>query len=233
MIVKKRLQNYIKSPMTEQEKSTLISQQEKEMKKQRIYSIVLLCLLPFLKTIIDLFSIFINEVGRNIRFDGMSATEILVTNIIAFIIGYIVIKSSSKLGKIKGFIISYVVLLGCAYAYVITHSDENNVASMFIATSLVSILMSGLLLMIFNSYLTDRLNDKYTAIYDNKSYLINSNSLIETNDINENTLINNESKMFYKNIKKLNRKLYKFEYDIIVDMNLKEYEIELNNLVVQ
>lgn len=231
MIVKKMLQEYIKSPMTDQEKHILLSQQEKENKRQNTYNIALLCLLPFLKTIIDLFSIIINEVGRNIRFDGMSATEILVTNIIAFIIGYTVIKSSSKLGKIKGFIVSYIVLLGFACAYVMTQSAENNAVSMFIATSLVSTLMSGLVLIMVNIYLTDRTNNKYTLSYDNKSYLLNSNSLIETNDINVNTLMNSESKMFYDNIKKLNRTPYQFEKDLIVQMNLKEYEFELKNIV--
>lgn len=233
MIVKKTLQDYIKSPMTEQEKHMLLSQQEKENKKQNTYNIALLCLLPFLKTIIDLFSIFINEVGRNIRFDGMSATEILVTNIIAFIIGYTVIKSSSKLGKIKGFIVSYIVLLGFACAYIMTKSAENNEVSMFIATSLVSTLMSGLVLIMVNIYLEDKNNNKYSLMYDNKSYLINHNSLTETNDINENTLINNESRIFYNNIKKLDRKPYQFERDLIIQMNVQQYEFELKGVVTQ
>lgn len=239
MSTQKTLKDYIKSPITEIERNKIVNREESDYRIYNKTALYLTFMLPFLKTFIDYFAI--ESKSFNIVIGQLSVTifELLAVNIAAFVIALFTIKLFSmkkSMSKTYSVITSNIVVLMATFSisvyYLLTQKGLNDFLTMWFYSFMVTII-AGFILFISHQMVYDMYSKKFIVSYNNKDYKINIDSLVETNDINEIMIIDNESKMFYNNIKKLNRKPYRFERDLIVQMNVQQYEVELKGVLIQ
>lgn len=228
---KQTIDEYIKQPITEADKNSLVTDENKVAKKFYILSLVLFGLFPFLNTFIAklLMSQNIDFAVQTKQLD-LSITSILIANLLviaAYTVGMWSIRNVSEKLHAFGFcFIQFGLMFFMGFYQTTVNPIKVEIFDMFMFNTGISMVSALILATVYMLVFALIANDNVVEV-NNKKYYINSKTLALSDEFNENILMNDDSKQFYQSIKKLGRAPYKFEHDIIVDMNLKEYETQL------
>lgn len=229
--MKQTIAEYLKQPITEADKAKLITTENKESKKLYWISLVLLGTLPFLTTLVEAIQM---KAGINFIMKAslleISISNLLIVNLLAlaaYVIGMWSIRNVSV--KVHPFAFT-TLIIGILFVISLYQtsimSTEILLFDMFVSKTFLLIGSAIILTMIYMLAVELMTSHKDVEL-NNKNYRINNNTLSVADGFNENMLMSDASKQFYQSIKKLGRSPYKFEHDMIVDMNLKEYEVKL------
>lgn len=229
---KQTIDEYLKQPITEAERNKLINTENKESGKLYWLSLTLLGLLPFLNTLVETIQM---KAGINFIMKAsllhMSISSLLIVNLLAlaaYVIGMWSIKNISN--KVRPFaftvLVFGIVFIMSLYQKSMITSDEVLLFDMFMSKMFLLFGNCIILMMIYMLAVEFTISHNVVEL-NNKNYRINNKTLSLANGFDESVLMNDDSKKLYNVIKKSGRNLYKFEHDIIIDMNLKEYETQL------
>lgn len=229
--MKQTIAEYLKKPITETDKAKLIKTENKESKKLYWISFGLLGSLPFLNTLIEAIQMKagINFILKASQLD-ISISSLLIVNLLALVAYVIGMWSIRKIPEkvhtfaFTGLVFGIIFLMSLYQTSVM--STEIALADMFMSKMFLTFGSSIILTMIYMLAVELVISDKVVE-FNNKNYRINNNTLALAEGFDETMLMSDTSKNLYQSIIKSGRKLYKFEHDLIIDMNLKEYETQL------
>lgn len=229
--MKQTIAEYLKKPITETDKAKLIKTENKESKKLYWISFGLLGSLPFLNTLIEAIQMKagINFILKASQLD-ISISSLLIVNLLALVAYVIGMWSIRKIPEkvhtfaFTGLVFGIIFLMSLYQTSVM--STEIALADMFMSKMFLTFGSSIILTMIYMLAVELVISDKVVE-FNNKNYRINNNTLALAEGVDETMLMSDISKNLYQSIIKSGRKLYKFEHDLIIDMNLKEYETQL------
>lgn len=228
---KQTIAEYLKQPITDADKNHSIITENKESKKLYWLSLALLGALPFLNTLVEAIQM---KFGINFIMKAsllnISISSLLIVNLLAlaaYVIGMWSIRNVSNKAHPFAFtgLIFGIVFIMSVYQTSIG-SAEILLAEMFL--SKMSLLLGNVMILTMIYMLAVELVISHKVVeLNNKNYPINNDTLSLADGFDENMLMNDDSKKLYQSIMKSGRKPYKFEHDMIIDMNLKEYEGKL------
>lgn len=229
--MKQTISEYLKQPITEADKAKLITTENKESKKLYWLSLGLLGSLPFLNTLIEAIQMKagINFILKASQLD-ISISSLLIVNLLALAAYVIGMWSIRKIPEkvhtfaFTGLVFGIIFLLSLYQISVM--STEIALADMFMSKMFLIFGSSIVLTMIYMLAVELVISNKFVE-FNNKNYRIDNNTLALAEGFDESMLMSDTSKKLYQSIIKSGRKLYKFEHDLIIDMNLKEYETQL------
>lgn len=229
--MKQTLAEYLNNPITDTDKAKLVKAGNKESKKLYWLSLVLLGALPFLNTFVEFMQMKygINFIAKASLLN-ISISTLLIMNLLAlaaYVIGMWSIRNlSSKVHSVAFTVLILGILFIMSLYQTSVMSTEIALSDMFLSKIF---LMCGnviILAMIYMLAVELVISHKVIEI-NNKNYRINNNTLVLSEGFDESMLMSDDSKELYHAIIKSGRKPYKFEHDMIIDMNLKEYEVKL------
>jgi hypothetical protein len=227
----KTLSEYLIQPITDAEKNKLIAIENKESKILYWLSLLLLGSLPFLNTLVETIQMKSGINLMKVSQLQMSISSLLIVNLLAlaaYVIGMWSIKNVSK--KIHPFaftgLVFGIVFIMSLYQKSMITSSEILLFDIFVSKMF---LLFGSVIIITMIYMAAvELIISYKVIEsNNKNYRINKNTLSLSDGFDKSVLMSEASKELYQSIINSGRKPYKFEHDMIIDMNLKEYEVKL------
>lgn len=229
--MKQTIAEYLKQPITETDKAKLITTENKDSKKLYWISLGLLGSLPFLNTLIEAIQMKagINFILKASQLD-ISISSLLIVNLLAlaaYVIGmWSIRKIPEKVHTFAFTGLTFGIIFLMSLYQTSVMSTEIALADMFMSKMFLTFGSSIILTMIYMLAVELVITDKAVE-FNNKNYRINNNTLALAEGFDESMLMSDASKQFYQSIIKSGRKLYKFEHDLIIDMNLKEYETQL------
>lgn len=229
--MKQTIAEYLKKPITEADKAKLIKTENKESKKLYWLSLGLLGSLPFLNTLIEAIQMKagINFILKASQLD-ISISSLLIVNLLAlaaYVIGmWSIRKIPEKVHTFAFTGLTFGIIFLMSLYQTSVMSTEIALADMFMSKMFLTFGSSIILTMIYMLAVELVISDKVIE-FNNKNYRINNNTLALAEGFDETMLMSDTSKNLYQSIIKSGRKLYKFEHDLITDMNLKEYETQL------
>lgn len=230
--MKQTIAEYLKQPITEADKAKLITIENKESKKLYWLSLGLLGSLPFLNTLVEAIQMKagINFILKASQLD-ISISSLLIVNLLAlaaYVIGMWSIRKIPE--KVHTFaftgLIFGIVFIMSLYQTSMVTSAEILLSDMFLSKMFLLFGNVIILTMIYMLAVEFTISDNVVE-FNNKNYRINNNTLALAEGFDDSMLMSDASKQLYQSIIKSGRKLYKFEHDLIIDMNLKEYETQL------
>lgn len=229
--MKQTIAEYLKKPITEADKAKLIKTENKESKKLYWLSLGLLGSLPFLNTLIEAIQMKagINFILKASQLD-ISISSLLIVNLLAlaaYVIGmWSIRKIPEKVHTFAFTGLTFGIIFLMSLYQTSVMSTEIALADMFMSKMFLTFGSSIILTMIYMLAVEIVISHKVVEL-NNKNYPINNDTLSLADGFDENMLMNDDSKKLYQSIIKSGRKPYKFEHDMIIDMNLKEYEGKL------
>ncbi len=230
MEYKNTVSEYIKNPIKEADRFAFIKNEKKENKRMYMFSIFLLVLLPVLKIAIEI--MITKGIIGPVFWSGkinMPLINSLIANVLAIpscmILYYLIRNTSNKFFDFAVPIIIPFVLFVMSIYYNYENGNISNITLFdLVIYNMITFFIAASILFTLYMIVDVILVKRREIIRNNKTYIINEDSLKIINKIDENILINENSKIFIDRIKNLKRLPYKFELDIIKDMNLEEYE---------